>query len=224
MRLSFGQQSIRYAIIFQYCDNEFYEHAMCVVDSTHQCQNLVEKFKSWEKMRNQQIIEPITPTQLWLSFPLQSHQTSSVLSSGWRVVVDLLHYFQTAENTVLFKVFTVFSFYFLLTMSLTRSITSRLCNSNYIRSSYSTSPLTQSSSFIYLLKSSSSFNSSASSRFFATVSAGIIGLPNVGKSTLFNALTQSQLAQASNYPFCTSKQETDKILNNDRCIKRHTVI
>jgi len=32
---------------------------------------------------------------------------------------------------------------------------------------------------------------------------GIVGLPNVGKSTLFNALTQSKLAQSANYPFCT---------------------
>lgn len=32
---------------------------------------------------------------------------------------------------------------------------------------------------------------------------GIVGLPNVGKSTLFNALTKSQGAQAANYPFCT---------------------
>lgn len=33
--------------------------------------------------------------------------------------------------------------------------------------------------------------------------AGIVGLPNVGKSTLFNALTCSQAAQSANYPFCT---------------------
>jgi GTP-binding protein YchF len=32
---------------------------------------------------------------------------------------------------------------------------------------------------------------------------GIVGLPNVGKSTLFNCLTSSQLAEAANYPFCT---------------------
>jgi ribosome-binding ATPase len=31
----------------------------------------------------------------------------------------------------------------------------------------------------------------------------IVGLPNVGKSTLFNALTESQGAEAANYPFCT---------------------
>ena len=32
---------------------------------------------------------------------------------------------------------------------------------------------------------------------------GIVGLPNVGKSTLFNALTNSSKAEAANFPFCT---------------------
>ena len=33
--------------------------------------------------------------------------------------------------------------------------------------------------------------------------AGIVGLPNVGKSTLFNTVTRTRKAQAANYPFCT---------------------
>ena len=37
--------------------------------------------------------------------------------------------------------------------------------------------------------------------------AGIVGLPNVGKSTLFNALTEAG-AEASNYPFCTIEPNT----------------
>jgi ribosome biogenesis GTPase A len=45
------------------------------------------------------------------------------------------------------------------------------------------------------------------SRFLSSLSmklqTGIVGLPNVGKSTLFNALVGSETAQAANFPFCT---------------------
>ena len=40
---------------------------------------------------------------------------------------------------------------------------------------------------------------------------GIVGLPNVGKSTLFNALTATQAAQAANFPFCTIEPNTGKV-------------
>lgn len=40
---------------------------------------------------------------------------------------------------------------------------------------------------------------------------GIIGLPNVGKSTLFNALTKTAAAQAANYPFCTIEPNTGEV-------------
>jgi hypothetical protein len=40
---------------------------------------------------------------------------------------------------------------------------------------------------------------------------GIIGLPNVGKSTLFNALTQTAAAQAENYPFCTIEPNVGEV-------------
>ena len=40
---------------------------------------------------------------------------------------------------------------------------------------------------------------------------GIVGLPNVGKSTLFNALTQTAAAQAENYPFCTIEPNVGEV-------------
>ena len=40
---------------------------------------------------------------------------------------------------------------------------------------------------------------------------GIVGLPNVGKSTLFNALTKTAAAEAANYPFCTIEPNTGRV-------------
>ena len=40
---------------------------------------------------------------------------------------------------------------------------------------------------------------------------GIIGLPNVGKSTLFNALTESNKAEAANYPFATIEPNIGRV-------------
>ena len=44
---------------------------------------------------------------------------------------------------------------------------------------------------------------------------GIVGLPNVGKSTLFNALTETQAAQAANYPFCTIEPNVGQVAGPD---------
>src|SRR5579884_4523751 len=45
---------------------------------------------------------------------------------------------------------------------------------------------------------------------------GIVGLPNVGKSTLFNALTETAAAQAANYPFCTIEPNVGRVAVPDR--------
>lgn len=64
-----------------------------------------------------------------------------------------------------------------------------------------------------------------------SLSVGIVGLPNVGKSTLFNALLKRQIADVANYPFTTIKPHTGvvevpdenleklcKLINPDKCI------
>jgi GTP-binding protein YchF len=45
---------------------------------------------------------------------------------------------------------------------------------------------------------------------------GIVGLPNVGKSTLFNALTETAAAQAANYPFCTIEPNVGRVAVPDK--------
>jgi GTP-binding protein YchF len=45
---------------------------------------------------------------------------------------------------------------------------------------------------------------------------GIVGLPNVGKSTLFNALTQTSAAEAANYPFCTIEPNVGDVAVPDK--------
>ena len=53
---------------------------------------------------------------------------------------------------------------------------------------------------------------------------GIVGLPNVGKSTLFNALTATVAAQAANYPFCTIEPNVGRVAVPDKRMDALTVI
>ncbi|MBS7790485.1 redox-regulated ATPase YchF [Roseococcus sp. SDR] len=53
---------------------------------------------------------------------------------------------------------------------------------------------------------------------------GIVGLPNVGKSTLFNALTQTVAAQAANYPFCTIEPNIGRVAVPDERLQKLAAI
>src|SRR4029434_9385580 len=53
---------------------------------------------------------------------------------------------------------------------------------------------------------------------------GIVGLPNVGKSTLFNALTETQAAQAANYPFCTIEPNVGQVAVPDARLEKLAAI
>ncbi len=53
---------------------------------------------------------------------------------------------------------------------------------------------------------------------------GIVGLPNVGKSTLFNALTQTAAAQAANYPFCTIEPNVGEVPVPDERLEKIAAI
>jgi ribosome-binding ATPase len=53
---------------------------------------------------------------------------------------------------------------------------------------------------------------------------GIVGLPNVGKSTLFNALTQTVAAQAANYPFCTIEPNIGRVAVPDPRLQKLAAI
>ncbi|HEX4893070.1 MAG TPA: redox-regulated ATPase YchF [Hyphomicrobiaceae bacterium] len=53
---------------------------------------------------------------------------------------------------------------------------------------------------------------------------GIVGLPNVGKSTLFNALTQTAAAEAANYPFCTIEPNVGEVGVPDERLDKLAVI
>ena len=56
-------------------------------------------------------------------------------------------------------------------------------------------------------------------RLGTNLKCGIVGLPNVGKSTFFNVLTKTQMAAAENFPFCTIDPNENKYLSiSNRCM------
>src|SRR3546814_923982 len=59
---------------------------------------------------------------------------------------------------------------------------------------------------------------------FMGFKCGIVGLPNVGKSTLFNALTETAAAQAANYPFCTLEPNIGNVAVPDARLEKLAAI
>ena len=53
-----------------------------------------------------------------------------------------------------------------------------------------------------------------------SLKCGIVGLPNVGKSTLFNAFTSTTLAQVANYPFCTIEPNVGRVVVPDERLEK----
>src|SRR6476469_5589331 len=73
---------------------------------------------------------------------------------------------------------------------------------------------------VILLSPSRPFSSGRTMGF----KCGIVGLPNVGKSTLFNALTETQAAQAANYPFCTIEPNVGQVAVPDERLEKIAAI
>lgn len=68
-----------------------------------------------------------------------------------------------------------------------------------------------------MLNALSTSRVAAARRAFSSQRAvGIVGMPNIGKSTLFNALTRTQKAQAANYPFCTIEPNVARVSIPDK--------
>jgi ribosome-binding ATPase YchF (GTP1/OBG family) len=71
-----------------------------------------------------------------------------------------------------------------------------------------------------LLKHKRSLLNTPTRAFSLATSCGIVGYPNIGKSTLFNALARTQMAQAKNYPFCTIDPNVAKVAVHDKQIRK----